>query len=138
MLTLGIGAGTATFGVVHGVLLRPLPNRDAGAIVFVGEARGMPSRSPVFLTNATLPQIRTAAQSFEELAAYREGLFDWASPGAVPPEFDMRLGHRVVAGRAVPLEPLLVGSYRLEIRVTDNPSGAVATRDVAFTVQPVP
>ena len=80
VLALGIGAGTTTFAIVHGVLLRPLPYRDAEAIVFVGEARGMPSRSPVFLTNATLPQIRTEAQSFEELAAYREGLFDWASP----------------------------------------------------------
>lgn len=32
--------------------------------------------------------------------------------------------------------PFPVGSYRLEIRVTDNPSGAVAMRDVRFTVQP--
>ena len=54
----------------------------------------------------------------------------------MPPEFDMTQGHRMVAGRAVPLEPLPVGSYRLEIRVTDNTSGALATRDVAFTVQP--
>ena len=70
-----------------------------------------------------------------------EQLFSWTDPEdynaqTVPPEFDMTLGHQIVAGRAVPLEPLPVGSYRLEIRVTDNTSGAVATRDVAFTVQP--
>ena len=48
----------------------------------------------------------------------------------------MTRGHRVVAGRAVPLAPLPVGSHRLQIRVTHNTSGALATRDVPFTVQP--
>ena len=39
----------------------------------------------------------------------------------------MTRGHQVAAGRAVPLEPLPVGSYRLEIKVTDNPSGVPTT-----------
>ena len=83
----------------------------------------------------------TIEYRFHRATVAGEQLFTWTEPErhdarAVPPEFDMRLGHRVVAGRAVPLEPLPVGSYRLEIRVTDNTSGAMATRDVAFTVQP--
>ena len=83
----------------------------------------------------------TVEYLFHRATIAGEQLFSWTDPEdynaqTVPPEFDMTRGHQIVAGRAVPLEPLPVGSYRLEIRVTDNTSGAVATRDVAFTVQP--
>ena len=83
----------------------------------------------------------TIEYNFHRATIAGEQLFSWTDPEqhnaqTMPPEFDMSRGHRMVAGRAVPLEPLPVGSYRLEIRVTDNTSGALATRDVAFTVQP--
>ena len=35
ILTLGIGANTAIFGIVNGVLLKPLPFHDSGSIVSV-------------------------------------------------------------------------------------------------------
>src|ERR1700760_1454656 len=38
-LALAIGANTAIFSVVYPVLLRPLPFRDAGQLVTVGESR---------------------------------------------------------------------------------------------------
>ena len=37
VLAAGIGANSAMFGIVHGMLIRPLPYPDAGAIVEVGE-----------------------------------------------------------------------------------------------------
>ena len=80
VLAVGIGVTTATFGIVYGVLLRPLPYPDPDAIVHVGEVREGQSGSSLFLTNTMLPRIREEASSFEHLAAYEERSLDWLSP----------------------------------------------------------
>ena len=79
-LALGIGANTAMFGIVYGMLLRPLPYPDPDAIVRVGETFQERSRASVFLNNQTMPRLEEEAESFEQLAAYGGGSFDWASP----------------------------------------------------------
>ena len=38
ILSVGIGANTAAFSLVHGLLLRPLPFPDSESIVSVGQA----------------------------------------------------------------------------------------------------
>jgi predicted permease len=80
VLALGIGANTAMFGVVHGVLLRPLPYPDAGAIVRIGESRpgtiGVPEMR---LSNRSMPLLEESAASFEQLAAYQEHSVESAS-----------------------------------------------------------
>ena len=50
------------------------------------------------------------------------------------PGFDMMLGHQIVAGQSVPLTLFPAGTYRLEIKVTDNISGGSVTNNVNFTV----
>ena len=83
-LALGIGANSAMFGIVHGMLLRPLPYPDPDAIVRVGEWSEGRSRSSVFLTNHSMLLLQEEAESFERLAAYEPSAVVWEGPdGAV-------------------------------------------------------
>ena len=83
VLALGIGANTAMFSVVHGVLLRPLPYPDAGAIVRIGDSFGPRSLSAMLLSNRSLPLLQELSESFEQLAAYEEISAEWDGAAGV-------------------------------------------------------
>jgi predicted permease len=60
-ITLGIGATTAIFSVVYGVLVDPYPYRDADRMVHV-ELRQKGDRGPLLVVNGTeYPELRKAA-----------------------------------------------------------------------------
>ncbi len=76
ILGLGIGANTATFSLVSGLMLRPLPYADPDTVVAVGHPAGdsgAASARPVFpyLMPDELQQLQDGARSFEHIAAYR-------------------------------------------------------------------
>jgi hypothetical protein len=52
----------------------------------------------------------------------------------LPPEFNLTAGHQLLSTLAIPLASFPGGDYRLEIKVTDRPSGKSVTRDVDFQV----
>ena len=84
VLALGIGANTAMFSIVYGMLIRPLPYPDPEAIVRVGESMAPARGSDMRLSNRSMPLLQESAESFEQLAAYQELSLDWAGPdGAV-------------------------------------------------------
>ena len=84
VLALGIGANSAMFGIVYGMLIRPLPYPDSEAIVRVGEPlRGTTPGSSLYLTNGTMPHVVEEAESFEQLAAYLERSENWGGPDGV-------------------------------------------------------
>lgn len=67
-LALGIGANTAIYGVVHGVLLRPLPYADADRIVTVAERGQRGGRMSVAWANFL--DWNRESSSFEALGAH--------------------------------------------------------------------
>jgi MacB-like periplasmic core domain len=79
MLALGIGANTAIFSVVNGVLLNPLPYLNAEQLVAIGEkSLQFPESSiayPNFLDWVLMNH------SFEALAAYRGTDFNFTGSG---------------------------------------------------------
>ena len=76
ILALGIGANTAMFSIVNGVLLRPLPYPDPAAIVRIGETAGLSGRSDR-LSNGSAALLQENAESFEQVAAYQGRSADW-------------------------------------------------------------
>src|SRR6266851_9129040 len=71
-LALGIGATTAVFSVVYGVLLRPLPYAGASRLVRLSEEHPgavSPLRTPM-LSNLTYHAWSTAPRTVSEFAAY--------------------------------------------------------------------
>ena len=77
ILALGIGANTAVFSIVYGVLLRPLPYPDPAAIVRIGDSLAVPGVSDMYLSDRSMPLLQENAVSFEQLAAYQEGSAEW-------------------------------------------------------------
>ncbi|HEY0095595.1 MAG TPA: ABC transporter permease, partial [Archangium sp.] len=95
-LALGIGANTAIFSVVNGVLLRPLPYQAPEQLVFIQE--GTPSFPTMSVSIPDFMDWRAGQRSFTELAAFRTGAFDLT--GVDIPE---RLGTRLVSASFLPL-----------------------------------
>ena len=104
-LALGIGANSAIFSVVNGVVLRPLPYEDPDALVYVAE-RG--SRGGTMAAAwANFVDWRTASRSFDALAAYGYGTTTvlgghepaWTTIAFVSEDFWQVFGVRPAEGR---------------------------------------
>jgi putative ABC transport system permease protein len=67
-LALGIGANTALFSVVNGVLLRPLAYRDPERLVWLGHTAAKSNQNAA-ISPPTFADYRNKCQSFENLTA---------------------------------------------------------------------
>lgn len=109
-LALGMGATTAVFSVVYGVLLRPLPFGDSERVAMVWEIDRIsgterePSSGPDYF------DFRARSRSFEELAAFRSQDFNLmgtdgeptrVTAGLVTHELAAVLGVQPLAGRFI-------------------------------------
>jgi predicted permease len=125
-LALGIGANTAIFSVVYGVLLQPLPFRDAARLVLLHETT--PRVGDVSVSYPNFQDWRAQSHTFSEMAAVSNVGFNMTGTSqpenigglAVSPNFLSMAGVRPVVGRGfTPDEekagtaPVLLLSYAL-------------------------
>lgn len=104
-LALGIGANTAIFSVVYGVLLEPLPYHDPARLILLNETT--PRVGMVSVSDPNFLDWRSQSHTFSQMAAVHEvdfnlsGISQPESVGgeAVSPNFLSLLGVRPFLGR---------------------------------------
>jgi predicted permease len=108
MLAVGIGATTAIFSIVEGVLLRPLPFPDPDRLVVLGDVLEGSHCSSCAQSSVTPPDIRNYmrdTQSFSHLGGYRGRLFELSGTGDPVAVNGTRMSGEVFA--ALGVSPLL-------------------------------
>ena len=127
-LALGMGANTAIFTLVNGVLLRPLPVRDPGRLVTLNQK--VRDRVLPFISLGEFRQIQQRPQLFERACAFQTQALNLSRRGQVDNVWGLLvtggyfdpLGVRAILGRALndaddrpgggPDGPAAVISYR--------------------------
>ena len=106
-LGLGIGANTAIFSVINGVLLKPLPYANAERLVLIRQAAPRIEQDNIGVSIKELYDYREQLSSFEGLVEFHQMTFDLlrrgdpdrVAVGVVSPNFFDVLGVAPIVGR---------------------------------------
>ena len=125
-LGLGIGANSAIFSVIHGVLLKPLPYAEGDRLVYLQQPQEAGGRDNLFFSVHDIQDLRARTRSLESVAEYHgmsftllgRGDAELVRVGVVSSHFFDLMGMRPVLGRdfteeddGLEAEPVLLMSY---------------------------
>jgi predicted permease len=107
-LGLGIGANTAIFSVVRGVMLRPLPNRDGDRLVYLRQSTNGPGGENIAFSVPEINDFRQSSKTLGGIAEYSPITFtlvgdhtaERLSVGLVTGNYFSVMGLAPVIGRA--------------------------------------
>ena len=122
-LALGIGANTAIFSVLHGIMLKPLPYSNPDQIVSIWQATPASGFLRLGMSEPQYLELRNASQSFDEVGGYlfrRVTLADDEGSERVMAAIMTTgvvetLGVHPVIGRSISADDCVAGSQRVVI-----------------------
>jgi hypothetical protein len=76
-LALGIGANTAIFSVIRGVLLKPLPHREGNRLVYLRQSTDRPGGESISFSVPEVRDLKNGAPALGQLAEYSSWTAIW-------------------------------------------------------------
>ena len=128
-LALGIGANTAIFSIVNGVLLRPLPFADPGRLVSIAgfDTRHAPAIPSQTVSYPNFADARARNHSFSDIAAYQDNEYTLTGAGS-----SLHVNAEVVSTSLFPLLGAQPALGRGFLPSEDEPGHLVAVLSDAF------
>src|ERR1700720_1920376 len=115
-LALGVGANTAIFSIVNGVLLRPLNFVEPDRVLAINEINQQQSPEPIQLSYPNLIEVQKQSKSFEEIAAYNMSTYVLSGQGD-----PLRVAGLAVSANIFPLLRAKAAQGRILLPEDDRP-----------------
>src|SRR5262245_18822743 len=136
-LSLGIGANTAIFSVVNGVLLRPLPYQEPGRLVRVYSEFPTMNLHKFWISPPEFIDIQREAKSWESIGGWRSGGANLSTTGEAMRVTATGITRSMIETLGV--KPLLGRNFTAEEDLLNGPSATIIAYSLwqrAFGGQP--